>query len=115
MTSLNKLNQDLKESKTEIFMIVQDEDSFSSKEVFSKKLEKAYRKEEKIELKIKDYVINNYNGHEKFSKEVLDYIYEITLSVIKEYAIDLEKNIESNFKDNMKVIELAYRDGKNSI
>lgn len=114
MTSLYKLNEDLKEARVKIFMIVQEEDKFSSKEIFGKKLENACKKEEKIELKIKNYVINNYNGYEKFSKEILDHIYKSTLSTIEEYAIDLVSKIEFNFKENMKIIELAYIDGKNS-
>lgn len=91
MTTIHKLNQDLKEIRSKIFKIVDDENNFSSKEIFIEDLEKACKEEDQIELEIKNCVIHNYKGHEKFSKEVLDYIYKMTLSTIEEHTIDLEK------------------------
>lgn len=109
MRSIQEISDDINNALGHVMEVIIDE----NKDGYVDRFESATKAQEEFEEELRDCVISSYNGHEKFSKEVLNDIYDLTYSSTQEYARS-RLLLPEDFKKNMVVIEKAYLDGFNA-
>lgn len=103
---------DVENAFLSIIKVIQEE-SRMDKVKYEANFEAVIANESAFKEELKECVICSYKGYEKFSKDVLSYVYDITISSIEEYCSPKE-TLPLRFKENMVVIEKAYEDGFNA-
>lgn len=109
MRSIQEISDDIDSAFELVMEVLMDE----NKDNYIERFESATKAQEQFEEELKDSVVSCYKGHEKFSKEVLDEIYDVTYSNTKEY-VRSRLLLPEDFSKNMIVIEKAYLDGFNA-
>lgn len=109
MRSIQEISDDINNAFGYVMEVILDE----NKDNYTERFECATKLQEQFEEELKDCVISSYKGNEKFSKDVLYEIYDVTYSSAQEYARP-RLFLPEDFKKNMIVIEKAYIDGFNS-
>lgn len=109
MRSIQDISDDINNAFGHVMEVLMDE----NKDNYIERFESATKAQEQFEEELRDCVISSYKGYEKFSKEVLHDIYDLTYSSTQEYARS-KLLLPEDFSKNMVVIEKAYLDGFNA-
>lgn len=109
MRSIQEISDDINNAFGHVMEVILDE----GKDGYISRFESATKAQEAFEEELRDCVISSYKGHEKFSKDVLYEIYDLTYSNTQEYARS-RLLLPEDFNKNMAVVEKAYLDGFNA-
>lgn len=109
MRSIQEISDDIDNAFESVIEVLRGE----NKDNYTERFEGAIKIQEQFEEELKDCIISSYKGHKKFSKDVLNEIYDVTYSNTKEY-IRSRLLLPEDFNKNMIVVEKAYLDGFNA-